>query len=94
MQGDKSFSLLLFLITIIDFFSIAFGFSSNLHIIYAMINPFTPPFAILQPQSAFFKMTIRPKPCIIYPQTFWIYSLYIGLTLIKKRLFIAEETPE
>ena len=77
MQSDKSFSLLLFLITIIDFFSIAFGFSSNLHIIYAMINPFTLAFAILLPQSAFFKMTIKPKPSIIHTQTFFEYVPYI-----------------
>ena len=29
-----------------------------------------PAYALLQPQSAFFKIVIKPKPSIIYTQTF------------------------
>ena len=40
-----------------------------------------------------FLRTIKSKPSSIYIQTFiWTCSLYIGVTLIKKRLAIAEET--
>ena len=41
------------------------------------LNPFTPAFAIWQPKSAFFKMTLKSKPSIIYIQTFFEHVPHI-----------------
>ena len=45
--------------------------------IYIYINPFMPAVAVRQPQSAFFKIAIKPKPSIIYTQTFFEYLPHI-----------------
>ena len=44
---------------------------------FLAFNPFTPVVALMQHQSAFFKIAIKPKPSIIYTQTFFEYVPYM-----------------